>query len=119
MQAVHDQSPLATSKGDEKEDGEWSTPTRVGRSPGKSIKELEFGQVSILSHSCFSILSESDKDGDPKRNTPDESSNDGAVTVETNGKGDEENTFQVTSDNVDINLNGENQREHDIPIRQS
>lgn len=48
---------------DAKEDGEWTTPIRVGCSLDKNKRDLEYGQVSILSNSRFSVLSE-EKEGD-------------------------------------------------------
>lgn len=51
-----------TTVREEKEEGEWSTvtPGKASRNPGKK-HDLEFGQVTVLSPSQFSILSNSEQ----------------------------------------------------------
>lgn len=60
------------------EEGEWSTPNRAIRSPVKR-KNLEFGQVSILSNLRFSVLSDTDQAVELVENT-----NNNEATTEVN-----------------------------------
>lgn len=118
----------------EKEEGEWTTPIRVGRSPNKTKKGLEFGQVSILSNSRFSVLSEENIEGEKEMIELEEAdqSKTETLTVTTTVLNAEEKTEVETEDKqetehykADIGEKGNNKNQdrmgsssREIPIRQ-
>lgn len=109
---------------EEKEEGEWSvvTPGKSRRSPGIN-KSLEFGQVSILSNSRFSVLSndeplDNDATEDNSMNEIEKEQN--VVTEEVTASIEMEETvvnLDITEPPMEVTIVPDTQEDNDAPTR--
>ncbi|KAF8107533.1 hypothetical protein N665_0119s0002 [Sinapis alba] len=78
-------------------DGEWMdvTPSKGSRSPNKLKKTLEFGQVSILSNSRFSVLSPTEEEGE-------------IMEVAEDSQGKEKETEELQGKEVEVEIKDQN-----------
>lgn len=74
---------------------EWSTPTKAARSSPKKNNTLEFGMVSILSNSRFSVLSPDEEEGEILVSQENKVENIEEVSVHPTSENSEEVTEKV------------------------
>lgn len=120
---------------DDVEEGEWPTvpPGKMRRSQNKA-SELNFGQISILSKSKFSVLRDSKHDDESLQQNEEDSEEKemekfGGIEEETIGKDKANQKSKQAASEVDVvqevkdkamdNRNGGNQLGKTAPIRQS